>query len=171
MGAREHGLLGVLARQQADGADKLVDPRQQHFLAGVLEHEAVREVVHILAGAGKVDKFGDGGQFRMALHLVLQVVLHRLHVVISGLLLDLDPLRLFKVETGDDGFEPRIGGGRERLHLRNARFCGQGLQPANLGNHAIAHQPVFRKYFAQRNSFFGVTAVDRGDGRKRGEIH
>ena len=171
MRAAQHRLLGVLLGESGDGAEGLVDRGQQHGVARVLEHQAVREIVHVLAGAGEVDELGDGGELRLPLHLVLEVVLDRLHVVIGGLLLGLDPLRLGEVEALDDRLQPRVGRGRKRLDLGNAGVCGERLQPADLGNDAVAHQAVLRKDRAQVDGLLGVAPVDGRDGGERSQVH
>ena len=52
-----------------------------------------------------------------------------------------------------------------------AGLAGQRLQPADLRQHAIAHQAVLAEDFAQLDGFLGVAAVDGGDGGQRSQVH
>jgi hypothetical protein len=71
-----------------------VQRRQQHEVAPGAQLQGVAGVVDVLAGAGEMHEFAGEFQFGAGLELGLDPVLHRLDVVVGGLLDLLDRQRV-----------------------------------------------------------------------------
>jgi glutathione S-transferase len=110
MGAAQHGQAGQLVRHGLQMGGDAVQRRQQHLLAGGLEHQAMAGVVDVLAGAGEVHELAVRGQLGKGAgsgELLLDPVLDRLDVVVGGLLDVLDGLRVGRAETGQHVLQVR----------------------------------------------------------------
>ncbi|KAG1244633.1 hypothetical protein G6F68_015371 [Rhizopus microsporus] len=100
VGARQHRLGGRGVGQGAQGGGDAVQGRQQHFAAGLFQHQAVAEVVDVFAGAGEMHEFQRRSQLGVVLQLFLDEVLHRLDVVVGGALDLLHARGLGRAENG-----------------------------------------------------------------------
>ena len=111
-----------------------------------------------------MDELADRLQLGVALDLLLQEVLDRLHVVIGGALDVLDAVRVLDREAGDDALEDVPGVLAEGRHLGDAGVRGQRLQPADFHQDAVPDQPVLAEDGAQVERLAAIAAVDGGDG-------
>ena len=59
VGARQHGLLGVVVRQGADRLDDAIGQRQQDRVPPFAQHQRVGQVVDVFGGAGEVHELAD----------------------------------------------------------------------------------------------------------------
>jgi len=134
--------------------------------SSLFQHQAVAEVVDVLAGAGEVHEFQGRGQLGVVLQLFLDEVLHRLDVMVGGAL-DLFHARgLDRGEVGGQGTQAGGGGLGERGQLDDARLGAQGQQPLDLDRDAGLDQAVFGKDRAQGIDLAGITAIERGQGEQ-----
>jgi glutathione S-transferase len=108
----------VFVRHRTQLLDQLVEPGQQHFLARLVEHQGVAEVVDVLARAGEVDELQRRTELGIALELFLDQVLDRLDVVVGGALDFLHPRRVGDAEVVGQRTQPR---GRRFGKRRQAR--------------------------------------------------
>ena len=108
MRAREHRLLGQFVRKLFESRNQRIHLRQKHFRAGFFQHQAVRGIVDILRGAGKMHELGGGFQLIAKRgHFVFEVIFHRFHVVIGGFFNVLDRLRIGLTEIGHNAVQIR----------------------------------------------------------------
>ena len=137
----------MLVRHGAEQGHDAVQRRQQHLLAGGLQHQAVAGVVDVLAGAGEVHELSLGGQFRQVGRLgelLLDPVLDRLHIVIRGALDVLDGLRLGRAEARQQLVQVLARRVRKRRKFRQAGVR-QRNEPFDLHLHAAVDQPELRE--------------------------
>jgi hypothetical protein len=161
VGAREHGLVGVLVGKLSQRHDQLVHLGQQYLASSVAHHERVGEIVDVLGGAGEMDELGDGLEFRVAGNLLLEEVLHRLHVVIGGALDILHPARVLLAEAGHDAVEHVDRMAAQGRHLGDRLVGRECLEPGHLHLHAIADQTEFAEHRAQCLGACAIAAVHR----------
>ncbi len=167
--AREHRLPGVGLRQAAQALDHGVERGQQHLAARGPEHQRMRGVVDVLAGAGKVHELGGRAQLGVGRKARLEPVLDGLDVVVGDALDVLDGLRVGLAEVGDQPAQQAAGVGRQRLELGQAGV-GQRHEPLDLDLHAAVHQPELGQQRPQRSQLGRVAAVQRrqgSEGRRR----
>mmetsp|Transcript_5301 Transcript_5301/g.9543 ORF Transcript_5301/g.9543 Transcript_5301/m.9543 type:complete len:419 (-) Transcript_5301:580-1836(-) len=121
VGAAEHGHVRELLRHGRQLSDDLLHHRQhlpRHRLAKL---QRVAQVVDVLRGACKVGKLQHFAQLLIRRKLILQHVLHRLHVMVGGPLHILHRLRILYTPVVGEVVEKGVRGvaeGRYLLHLR-----------------------------------------------------
>src|SRR5690606_9828183 len=143
-----------------------VHHRQQH-LAGVGKHQRVGEVVDVLGGAGEVHEFAEGGQFGYFGQAFLDVVLHRLDVVVGGALDLFHTLGGGHVELVGD-LAQQVGGiGADQRYFTDLAGFHQRFQPADFHHDAVTDQAIFAGDLAQRIALGGIAAIDRGQRGQR----
>ena len=143
MGARQHGLVGAAVGKVGNGVDNLIHHGQQHLTACFAQHQTVGEVVDVFGGAGEMDEFTDRFQLAVAGNLLLEKILHRLHVMVGGALDVLYPVGVVVVEIIDDSIEDM---GRMFTQFGNFGDAGMGgkhLQPADFHQHTMADEAKF----------------------------
>lgn len=160
MGTGQHGDVGEAHGEIADGVGQLAHERQDHLVAAFAQHQGVGQVVDVLAGAGEVDELADLGQFRQRGGLLLEQVLHGLHVVVGGAFDFLDALGMLELEVFGELVQQGVGFGGEGRHFRNAGVGGEALQPAHFDLDAETDQAVFTEDRTQGAGFAGVAAID-----------
>jgi hypothetical protein len=160
--AAEHGHRGQPPPCAAAG-QHAVQRRQQHLLARGLQHQRVAGVVDVLAGAGEVHELGGGSSSAWPLKALLDPVLHRLDVVVGGLLDVLDGLRVGLAETQHQAAQQAARGSDSGANSAKAGV-GQRDEPLHLDLHAAVHQAELRQQRAQRRQPCGVAAVQRRQG-------
>jgi len=109
MGAGQHGLSCMLPGQIGQRVDEGVDGGQQDIVPGAAKHQGIGEVVNVLGGAGKVDELTDRGEFLVFGHLLLDVIFHRLDVVIGHRFDGFDAPGGGFVESRGNGGQPAGG--------------------------------------------------------------
>ncbi len=171
VGAREHGHVGVLLGERADGVGYLAHQRQDDLIAAAAQHQRVGQVVDVLGGAGKVDELADLLEFVQLFGLLLEQVLNGLDVVIGGALDFLDALCVRQVKVLGQAVEDGVGSVGERCNFTDARVRGQALQPANLYLNAETDQAVFAENRAQSGGFAAIAAINRGYGGQGSQLH
>jgi hypothetical protein len=127
----------------------------------------VRGVVDVFRGAGEVDEFRGGHQFRHVLDLFLEPVFHGLDVVVGDGFDFLDAGGVGFGEVGGHLVQQGVRFGRERLDLGETGLR-QRLQPGDFYFDAVVHEAGFGQDRAQQIGFAGVAAVQRRQGRQRG---
>jgi hypothetical protein len=150
--------------------DQGVQCRQQHLDARAFQHQRMAGVVDVLAGAGEMHELGGRRQLRIPLEAVLDPVLHRLDVVVGGLLDALDGLGVGLAEGRDA--PPQLGASRFAQRLELGQACiGQRDEPFHLDLHAAVHQAEFAEQRAQRRHLRGIAAVERRERGQGGQLH
>ena len=92
-------------RQFAQRGNNPIEPRQQHPFARVAQHQRIRKIVDVFAGAGEVHKlFGLGERFVVA-DLFFDEVFDRFDIVIGGRLDRLDLGAVLNTEVVGDGLQ------------------------------------------------------------------
>ena len=115
-------------------------------------------------------EFAGGLQLGLAFETRLQPVLHRLHVVVGGLLDVLDGLRVGLRKIRHQSPKVTARGFRQGLEFGESGI-GQGDEPLHLHLHAAVHEAVFRQQRPQRRHLRGVAAVQRRQGGECGGGH
>jgi hypothetical protein len=147
----------------------LLQGRQHHRLPGLFQGEGHGRVVDILGGQAEVDELLVFSQAQ-SIEDLLDVILHRLDIVVGGFFDLLDPGRIRHGE-GSAGFMQTIE--YRRVHTRQ---LGQG-QPAqgnevfDLHPHPVADQGAFAEIVGQGGGGPPVSAVHRGNGGQGGKCH
>jgi glutathione S-transferase len=164
VGAGQHRLAGQAFGHLPQLREQGVDLRQQALVAGVLQHQAVGQIVDVLGGAGEMHELAQRGQFRLLRQALLQEVLDRLHVVVGGALDLLDAAGVRLREFPSQRVQVRLGGGLERRHFGDARVGRQRPQPADLDDHPVTDQAVLAGDGAQAGGAAGVATIQGRDG-------
>ncbi len=154
-----------------NGVNDLLGVGQQALVARLGEHQGIGQVVDVLGCAGEMDELAHCLQLGIAGDLLLEEILHRLHIVIGGALDVLHPLGVFQGEILHDAIEQAIGLVAEGRYLGNAVMQAQGLQPAYLHQHPVFDQAEFTEDGTQALGLAGIAAVDGRDGGKGCQIH
>ena len=166
--------------------DDALELRGPHVFHRVLDATGDGEVVDVFGRAGEVHEglqlVVDVGQLgRSLVDLIIDVVLHGLHIVVgdglmSGVLLD-----AFGAEVLGNGAQEGLLFGSERLDAVNDRLVavalkavGQKNHPFDFDTHAFAVQGRFAHVFDERGGGLVITAVERGQcdcGGNIGKLH
>ena len=166
--------------------DDALELRGPHVFHRVLDATGDGEVVDVFGRAGEVHEglqlVVDVGQLgRSLVDLIIDVVLHGLHIVVgdglmSGVLLD-----AFGAEVLGDGPQEGDLGVGERLHAFDDRLVavalkavGQKNHPFDFDTHAFAVQGRFAHVFDERGGGLVITAVEWGQcdcGGNIGKLH
>ncbi|RMS74783.1 Glutathione s-transferase protein [Pseudomonas savastanoi] len=171
VGTREHRHVGEADRQFTNSISNLAHQRQHHSVTAFTQHQAVRQVVDVLAGAGKVDELADLVQLRQFGSLLLEQILNGFDVVVGGALDLFHALGVLNREVFSQGVEDGVGLRRERRDFGNLRVGRQTLEPANFNHHTETDQAVFAENRAQGLGFAGVAAINRGNRSERRKLH
>ncbi len=118
-----------------------------------------------------MDELADRGQLRQLGRLLLEQVLHGLHVVVGGALDFLDALGVLQLEVAGQVVQQGVGFGGEGRDLGDAGVGGEALQPADFHQDAETDQAVFAEDRTQGAGFAAVTAIDGGNRGERGKLH
>ena len=156
----EHGHGRERVRHLGDLVRHLVLRRAER-LQSVAQHEGVGHVVDVLARAAEVHELAARRE-RRARDLLLDEVLHGLHVVVRRLL---NVLHALRVGHGEAVRDPRERGRlvrRERRALRQAGVGAERREPRALHGNAPLHEAVLGKDLAQLVDLRTVAAVQRG---------
>jgi len=180
VGARQHRRVAVLLRQLDERVADLADRGDDHLAHRGLEQEALREVVHVLAGEPEVDPRVQRlrvverrvGTFRDVRQPDAEEVLDRLHVVVCRVvprgplgLEGLDQPRVLDREVGVHLAERRRG---RLVEADRRRVEGpQREQVLHLDAGPGAHQRGLARVRRQCRRSAGVAPVERRDGRER----
>ena len=140
--------------------------REQHIRGRLHHGQRDGRVVDVLGGQAEMDELGavleaEGGQ------LVLDEVLHRLHIVVGGPFNVLDRLRIGFAKGHIDVAQSvhlRLGQGRQ---LRQADAV-QGNEVLDLDPDPVLDQTGFGEVGGQGFGVAAVTAIDRADGVEGG---
>ena len=186
MGEAQQRLVAVLVGLLGEVVDDLFERRGPHVLHGVLHAAGDRQVVDVLGGAREVDqgleRVVDVGQLgRGLVELVVDVVLHGLHVVVGDRLVRGVLLDALGAEVLGDGAQERDLGLGERLDALDdglvavaGEAVGQQDHPLDLDAHALAVQGRLAQVFDERGGGLVVAAVERGQcdcGGNIGKLH
>ena len=156
-----------LMRQRAQLIRHLGQLRQQNLIARLAQHQSVRQIIDVLAGAGKMDELRHRRHRRHTGKPLLQPILDSLHIMIGRRLDGLHRRRVVQRKTGNH----IIDFGQHRLvkrrHLHDFRLGGQRLQPRQLHPDPGPHQAVFGKNGAQGLDGFRITPVQRRQSGNR----
>jgi len=118
-----------------------------------------------------VQKMRCINQFWLVPELFLQVILHRLHIVVDVGLNGLDAGSVVFRKAGGERVQKLNRRARQGPHFGHAAGARQQFQPFNLNQHAVAHQRVFAEKTGQTGGFPAVAAIHGADGGERGQIH
>ena len=153
----------MLVREVGQPVDHGLQRWQQHGVARGFQHHAVRGVIDVFRSTGKVDELACGDQFRHVLHLFLQPVFDRFHIVIRDRLDLLDTPSIRFGEVGGDAIEQGAGVGGKGLDLVQAG-SSQRLKPGNFHFDPVVHETGFGQDGAQFVGLRGIAAVEWGKG-------
>jgi len=163
MSAGEHRHVPVLMGHISERVPNLAEFRDQHFLDGGLDEQAVGEVVHVLAGEPEVNPLGSVYVLGQAL---ADEVLDGFHVVVRG--------RILAVAFGFELFdypgvlliEPFIEGFESGLLVlvdfkRRRAKVSKGDEILDFDAHTGTHERLFAGVLDQGLSVAGVAAIQR----------
>ncbi len=161
----------MIMSQLCQLVDNTIHGRQQAVVQALAEHQGMGQVVDVFRGAGKVNKFGHGVQFRNAGNFFLDEVLDRFHIVIGGAFDVLDALGVLKAELTDQTVQNFVGFGGKLGYLSYSGMSGQLLQPADLDGYPVPDQAIFTENFTEDADLAAIASIDRGNGGQGGEFH
>ena len=84
MRVRQHGHGREVVRLRGEARDDAVQRGQHDFVARVLEHQRVAQIVDVFGSAGEVDELGDFNYFSIAGQPLFQKILDGFDIVIGG---------------------------------------------------------------------------------------
>ena len=166
--------------------DDALELRGPHVLHGVLDATGDGEVVDVFGRAGEVHEglqlIVDVGQLgRSLVDLVVDVVLHSLHIVVgdglvSGVLLDALSAEILGNGTQEGllGFGERFDAVNDRLVAVALEAVGQKNHPFDFDTHTFTVEGGFAHVFNERSGGLVVAAVKRGQcdcGGNIGKLH
>ena len=153
---------------------QLLDERTIHLLQSLLDAQGHRSVVDVLRRQSEVyellerpDVLRPGVQ---RVHLLLDEVLHGLHIVVCRLFNLLHPFRILRSEAAVKVPERFKKFMVEALQLWQ-RHLAERYEVFYLHAHAITYQRIFREVSCQRFRLVSVAAVNRRDGRQCIQFH
>jgi hypothetical protein len=163
MGPRQHRGRRVGVRRRGQPGEQPVDGRQQHGVAGGLQHERVGEVVDVLGGTREVHEAELGDACAGREQPAADVVLDRLDVVRDARFLGFDRGRLVRPRRGGERFRGAPRCVRQLRELGQAQVRGEVQEPQRLDTHAVPDQRRLAEQCAQLGALAGIAAVDRGE--------
>ena len=164
--AGKHRYFCIQMCQFRQFADQFVQRRQHHIVTRGFQHHAVRSVVDVFGCAGEVNEFAGSDQFCGTGDFFFQPVFDRFHVMVGDGFDFFDALCIGFGKFADQTVQQRYRIRRERTDFAKAGFR-QSLQPRHFHFHTVVHETGFGQGAAQSVNFGGVTAVNRGQSRKR----
>ncbi len=147
---------------------QLTDQRFQFFkhqpIACRKQHQGLRGVVDVFAGAGKVNELKRLGKSRVTVvqaeHGLLEKVLDRLDIMVGVCLNRLDAVRLLDAKVLGDRIQCFEIVALKARQLRKLEVT-QGLQPGNFNPHPVGHKTRFRKNRCKIGKSRGVASIKR----------
>src|SRR6056297_3225929 len=155
--------------EAGEPVNQTVHRRNQAKVEAFTQHQSVGQVVDVLGGAGKVDKFGDRVELRHLLDFFLDEILNGFDIVVGGAFDGLDAFGVGKTEPGDYSVQETAGMRRESWNLGDQGVRGQFLQPADFYRHPVSDQAIFAENIAKNTDFIAIATVNRGNGCQRGK--
>ena len=110
---------------------------------------------------GEMNEIAEAGTVRAASDALTDKIFDRFDIVIGARLDLLYPVGVIAGEIVNDVVQHILHDRRQWRQLANARLVAQGLQPANLHQHAKSNQSVFAEQAAETADFAGITTVGR----------
>ena len=148
----------------------ILQRRHYDAIARLAQHQTVGEVIDVLGGAGEVNERDRAFQLRVRGEFLAQKILDRLNIMIGTCFYVLDPLRAVEVEVRGQTSQVVGTPGLEWRQLGDGRFAAQELEPAHLGDHAIANEPELAEQRAQRRGVAVVAAIEWGHRGERRDL-
>ena len=137
--ARHHGHGGQRVRHLLQLGGDFAQFGQQHFIARLVQHQGVRQVVDVFAGAGKVDEFAHGMHFGVGGKALFEPVFNRFHVVVGGGFYGFDFGGVAQRKAVDYAVYFGKRGGGKRGDFADFRLGSKSFEPFQFHAHARFH--------------------------------